>query len=245
MVDQITKSLFYRLDYYFWPYIATNKLSMTIFIGRKWWAVYRSICTIICLILFGFSIILSSSFKFLLQFGSWSMILTLLFFFLLLINYHYKKLWKLTHILYEMTWCFNWTSVIIHWGIIFWMQPEGSNLYITVGLHGGLLILLILESLNNQIWFYARHLYIICILSLLYFIMIMTYSLAVEKIYDSFSFKDAKTYLILLTSLIIIILSFISGSILDKFKSRHAAIEVIPENGYTYDELQDTTKSFK
>lgn len=241
MADPSSRSIWYKLNYYLWPYTASNKISLSIYTNKKIWLCYRIFSSVLALILLGFCILETPTWDYLFFFGSWNNILTLLFFLLASLNYIYKGLWKFTHILYEITWCFNWTSLIVYWAIIYPSQSSEENFYISIAAHGGLLFLLILDALNNHIRFFSRHLYLIIVLSCVYFMMQIIYTLERRQLYRVLSYNDVKTYFILIGGLFLIWISFLIGLIFDKIKFRHARNHSLE----TYDELTESNSALK
>ncbi|CAG9314165.1 unnamed protein product [Blepharisma stoltei] len=222
------RSLVQRLDLYFWPYTANNYIKYTIYFTPKCWLFFRFLGAAFCIMTFALSIVETPTFDFLVILADWGCVITSLYFSMTLYNYKYSNCWKITHFLYELSWCIDWTVVLLFWGIIYPTQTWGQSIQVTVLANGGVFIFILIDSINNQIWFFRKHVYLIVIIGFLYTLLHLIYTLAVRKVYDIVNYKNAYTYLIILGTYLMLIIIFILGAFLDKFKSKFGSSDLIP-----------------
>ena len=77
-----------------------------------------------------------------------------------------------------------------------------------------------LDYLNNTIYFYRRHLRAILLLSILYILINLPISLAVYQAYPDLDYANGWSALGLFLELLFLILAFLAGAQLDRFKYR-------------------------
>lgn len=209
---------FQRMDRYFWPYDATDRLTASIFTHKVVLFAYR------LAVLFG---LLSLLFFLLRDRGSralaypetWGCVTATGLYFLLCVNYLWGRWWKVAHFLYELSWCVELSCLLVYWLFLYPLGRDVSAWY-DACLHGGIAVLLFLDYLNNTIYFYRRHLRAILLICSLYILLNVPISLAVYSAYRELSYANGWSALGVFLELLFLILAFLAGAQMDKFKYR-------------------------
>lgn len=208
-----------RLDRYFWPYDATDKLTESIFTRKGVLLVYRLVVFLglVALLYFVFS---DKGGKGLVNPETWGCVVAAVLYCLLCVNYLCGRLWKFAHFLYEFTWCVELSISLVFW---LFLCPLGASLssWYDPCLHGGICLLLFLDYLNNTIYFYRRHLRAILLICILYIIVNVPIYVAVYPSYRELSYRNGWSALGIFLELAFVVIAFLAGAQLDKFKYRY------------------------
>ena len=213
-----TRTCVQQLDRYFWPFTATNNVKEAVFTSRTIFVIFRlaAFCGLVYAALYTWR---EHHIRSLAYMEVWGLLLSLALYFLLVLNYCCEVQWKATHFLYELTWCVELGFTAVFWAFLY-PQGEGGNVMTDVLLHGGVDAVLILDYLNNKIYFYRRHCRLILLLTLLYVLINVPISLIVFSAYRHLSYSDAWTALGLVMELLFVLLAFLFGGLLDGYKYR-------------------------
>lgn len=209
---------FQRMDRYFWPFDATDRLTATIFTYKGVLFLYRS-AVLFGLLALLFFLLQDRGARALAYPEVWGCLATTSLYFLLCLNYIWGRLWKYAHFLYELTWCVELSCSLVYWLFLYPLGSEISSWY-DASLHGGITVLLFLDYLNNTIYFYRRHLRAILLISTLYILINVPISLAVYPAYRELSYANGWSALGIFLELLFLILAFLAGAQMDRFKYR-------------------------
>lgn len=212
------RSCFQRLDHYFWPFSATNRLSDAVFTHWFLLFLYRvvALAAVVYVLYYTWLAQRTRSFAYT---EVWGALLTCGLYILLLLNYCCKCLWKYTHFLYELTWCVELGFTAVFWAFLY-PQGEREGLVLDVVMHGGVLGVVVLDYFNNAIYFYRRHLRAILLIALIYIIVNVPIALTVFSAHRHLNYQDAWTALGIVMEFVFMVLAFLVGALLDKYKYR-------------------------
>lgn len=214
----MVRSCVQQLDHYFWPYTAINCVKEAIFMPRAVFMLFR-LAALVGLVYTAVYTWRERHIRSLAYLEVWGLLLALALYILLVLNYCCEVLWKVTHFLFELTWCVELGFTVVFWAFLY-PQGEGGNRVTDVLLHGGVAAALILDYVNNKIYFYRRHCRLILLLTLLYILINVPITLIVFSAYRNLSYSDAWTALGLVMELLFVLLAFLAGGLLDRYKYR-------------------------
>lgn len=234
----VESGCFLRLSHYFWPYLAKNKLRSTVFTKKCTFMVYRFIALIGSLALLGLSIQLQFELS-LIYFSQWTIIVTVITYSLLTLNYFTKRYWRYAHFFYELAWSTEFTESVLYWSFIFPSDTTSDLVYILCR-HVGVCVLLICDATNNQVEFYRRHLFLVVLYLLVYMTFNIIWAQVVGPVYPDLTYTNGVSYGIIVVGFLSAILSFIVGSNIYKFKLRYVA-EKLEDHDFTA--LEDISDS--
>lgn len=210
------RSCLQQFDHYFWPFNATNHLSDAIFTPKLLFTAIR-LTVFIGLVYTAVYTWRDQHVRSLAYTEVWGLALAVVLYFLLVLNYCFECLWKFTHFLFELTWCVELAFTVVFWAFLY-PQGEGGGLILDILLHGGVMAALLLDYLNNQIYFYRRHCRLILVISLIYVLINVPIALVVFTAYRHLGYSDAWTALGLVMELLFVLLSFLLGGLMDRYK---------------------------
>ena len=215
----VDPTLYQRLDRYLWPFDATDKLANTVFTHKVVMAVFR-VVVLAGLVLVLILVVRERSTRLFAYPEVWSLFTSLALYSLLCLNYLTPRFWKFAHFFYELSWCLELSFTFIYWSFLsplgnHWSAPSEATL------HGGVFAVLLADYLNNTIYFYRRHLRVILLLAVLYILINIPVSLAVYSAYRELSYVDGWSALGLTMELLCLVLAFLAGAQLDRFKYRY------------------------
>jgi hypothetical protein len=111
----------------------------------------------------------------LLYFSQVIVILTVVTYSSLVINYCTKAYWRYAHFLYELAWSSAFTDIFLYWSFIY--HGTSTLDLVTLGCeHVGVVLLLVFDAYNNQVEFYRRHLFLVLLFMLVYVSFALCYA---------------------------------------------------------------------
>ena len=127
---------------------------------------------------------------------------------------------KFLYIWYEIAFSWNPAVTLMFWGLMAsWSTPLEN--YINVWLHGGLLVVMIVDFFMSQMHFKPRHWWVVLVPSFAYLLVNLIVTLADEPVYDFITFKSVLTYVYIVLTLGLIVGSFFMWYGFSVCKSRH------------------------
>mmetsp|Transcript_17213 Transcript_17213/g.30946 ORF Transcript_17213/g.30946 Transcript_17213/m.30946 type:complete len:250 (+) Transcript_17213:3646-4395(+) len=228
---------FLRLSHYFWPYLAKNRLRSTVFTRKCTFMIYRVLALMASFVLLGFSVRLQLEYS-MVFYSQWSILVTVVTYSLLVLNYCTKRFWRYAHFSYELAWSTEFTDSVLYWCFIY--PGHSTDLIYLLCRHVGVVVLLICDAFNNQIEFHRRHLFLVMVFMLTYLIFASIWTGVVGEIYGGLSFTNGISYALIVVGFVSTILSFVVGSSVYKFKRRYIAEKLEDHDFTALDDLSDS-----
>lgn len=210
------KGLCEQLENYFWPYTATNQVCSSLCLPRWLFGLERVAALGTNLAALGLYLRWEEGEKYV-YLTFWGLLLTLLCFSLIVLNYCYSGLWKFAHFAFELNWALISTSTVLF--VIF--VPDGLNVLNSpwrIFVHASMLGAIVVDLLNNQLYFFRRHFGLIVLVGALFLGMNVVYSVLAGPVYSEFDPTTTNYYLILAVGFTFLVLAFVLGGLLDKAK---------------------------
>jgi len=210
------KGLCEQLENYFWPYTASDQVCSSLLLPRWLFCAVRVGIFGANLASLGLYLRWEEGEKYV-YLTFWGLLLTLLCFGLILLNYCYTGLWKFAHFAFELNWALtSTTSLLFSIFISDAMTVLDSPWRIFV--HASMLGAITVELLNNQLYFFRRHFGLIVLVGLLFIGANVLYSVVAGPVYSELNPATGDYYLILAVGFTFLVLAFVLGGLLDKVK---------------------------
>lgn len=210
------KGLCEQLENYFWPYTASDQVCSSLCLPRWLFCAVRVGALGANLASLGLYLRWEAGEKYV-YLTFWGLLLTLLCFGLIMLNYCYTGLWKFAHFAFELNWALTSTTSLL-FGIFL---PNALSVLESpwrIFVHASMLGAILVELLNNQLYFFRRHFGLIVLIGLLFIGANVVYSMVAGPVYSEMDPANSDYYLILAVGFTFLVLAFVLGGLLDKAK---------------------------